>query len=83
MVDGLFQGLYTAKSPTSDHSFGDESKPTLHLIEPGTAGRREMKMEAAAFFAFAPSLDQRAFVRTVVPGSSDDRTTGTGRRAKV
>jgi hypothetical protein len=42
LVDGLFQLLHTAKGP------GDESKPTLYLIEPGTAGGREMKVEAAA-----------------------------------
>jgi hypothetical protein len=66
LVDGLFQLLHTAKGPATDHSVGDESKPTLHLIEPGTAGGREMKVEAAALFTFEPSLNLRAFVRAVV-----------------
>jgi hypothetical protein len=35
-----------------------ESKPTLDLIEPGTAGGREIDVEAA-LFAFAPALAAR------------------------
>src|SRR5207302_10276691 len=58
--------MHTTKGSATDHSFGDQSKPSLHLIEPGTAGGREMEVKAAALFPFAPALDLRAFVRAVV-----------------
>ena len=63
IVEGLFGLSQTAKNGATDHFVGDESKPTLHVIKPGTAGRREMKVEAAALFGLAPSLGRRAFVQ--------------------
>src|ERR1700720_3702831 len=54
------------ESSAANHLFGDESKPALHLIEPGAAGRCEVEVEPLAFAGFEPPLDHGAFVRTVV-----------------
>ena len=40
---------------SADHLVGDESKPTLYLIEPGSPGRREVEVEAVAL----PELSKR------------------------
>src|ERR1700704_2828469 len=50
----------------TDHFFGDEAKPALHLVEPGTAGRREMEVEATTFGRLEPALHGRTLVGTVV-----------------
>ena len=56
----------------SDHLVGDEPEPSLHLIEPGTAGRWEVEMKAAAFFGLKPTLDLCALVGAVVVGDEVD-----------
>jgi hypothetical protein len=35
-----------------DHPLGDESEEPFDLVEPGTAGRREVKVEPASRFRF-------------------------------
>ena|ERR1035437_421785 len=54
------------ESAATDHFVGDESKPTFHLIEPRTAGRCEVEVDAAAFRRFEPTLDVGALGSTVV-----------------
>jgi hypothetical protein len=38
----------------------------FHLIEPGAAGWREVKVESATFVALEPALDGRTLVSAVV-----------------
>jgi TRAP-type C4-dicarboxylate transport system substrate-binding protein len=37
----------TLWSPSPDHPVGDAAEPALHLVEPETAGRREVEVEPA------------------------------------
>ena len=54
------------ESAAADHFVCDQAKPTLDLIEPRTAGRREMEMEAATLFGLEPALNSSALVGAVV-----------------
>ena len=51
---------------SADHAFCDQRKEPLNLIKPRSAGRRELKLEAAPAFRLEPSLDLCAPVRAVV-----------------
>src|SRR5207249_8547485 len=44
----------------------NQSEETFDLIEPGTAGRSEMKVESTTFLGFQPALDRSTFVGRVV-----------------
>src|SRR5207302_11233009 len=46
LINGSLQFAHTKESAAADHSVGDESEKALHLIEPGTTGRCEVKVEA-------------------------------------
>ena len=46
----------------TNHPPGDQGKEALHLIEPGTAGGREMKMEPLPLLGFQPALYRLAVV---------------------
>ena len=70
-VDGAFQFVDGMESAATNHFIGDEAKPTLHLIEPGTASRREMEVETAALPGFEPALDSGTLVSAVVIQNSD------------
>src|SRR5579864_2732817 len=50
----------------ANHFVGDQPKPTLDLIEPGTASRREMEVETVALSGLEPALDLGALVSAVV-----------------
>src|SRR5260370_7102538 len=65
LVDSTLQLLNTTKGSAADHPVGDESEPTLHLIEPGTAGGREMEVESATFLRFEPFLHASTLVGPV------------------
>ena len=52
-INGAFQLLNTVKGTTTDHAFGDQSKPALYLIEPRTAGGGEMEVKRCRFLAFS------------------------------
>lgn len=43
-ADGLFQFTSTAMGATQDLLFCEASKPTLHQVDPGCAGGREMQL---------------------------------------
>ena len=45
------------ESAAADHFAGDRSEPTLEPIEPRTAGRCEVEMEAVALSRLEPALD--------------------------
>ena len=47
-VDRGFQFIDAAVHAASDLPFGQQGEKTLDLVQPGTAGRREMNMPARA-----------------------------------
>lgn len=54
------------EAPATDHPSADQGKESLDLVQPGTAGRGEMEVEAPPLLRLEPALDRRALVRTVV-----------------
>jgi len=66
MVDGLLQLRGAVECSAANHSPSDQGKKTFHLIQPGTARRSEMKMEAAPLLGLKPALHLGAFVGAVV-----------------
>ena len=65
-IDGSFQFLHGAEGSAPYHLIGDEPEPAFHLIEPGTAGGREVKVDAVVFLGgLEPTLDLGALVSAV------------------
>lgn len=63
-VDGIGQ-IAHAQEVTAANLFSRQvSKPDVHQIQPGRAGRNEMQMEPR--MALPPALNRRVFVRGVV-----------------
>jgi Sulfatase len=63
-ADCLFELRHTPMGTTSDLFVRQFGKPTLHLVEPGAIGWREMHMKARAFGKPVP--DERGLVGSVV-----------------
>src|SRR5437879_2107515 len=66
LINRSLQFAHTKESAAADHSVGDESEKALHLIEPGTTGRCEVKVEAPPLFRLEPSLNDLAFMGGIV-----------------
>src|ERR1700682_331130 len=66
LIDGRLQFFDTMECSAADHAVGDEPEEAFDLVEPGTACRREVKVEAAPLRRFQPALDRRALVRGIV-----------------
>ena len=66
LVDGLLQFGGTVECASTDHPFRDQCKEPFDLIQPRTAGRREVEVEAASAFRLEPTLNLCALVRAVV-----------------
>ena len=64
VADGLFQGRHAVEGAAADAFAGNLGEPTLDLIEPGSAGRREVEMEA--WMLLEPFLDSGMFVRATL-----------------
>ena len=50
----------------TNHPAGDQREETLHLIEPGTAGGREVKMEPLSLLGLQPALHLLTLVGAIV-----------------
>ena len=61
VFDGLNQFGDISKATASDLLLSYVSKEALDHVEPGSAGRSEMNMEAG--MSLQPSLDRRMFMR--------------------
>src|SRR5260370_19475771 len=66
LINRSLQFAHTKESAAADHSVGDESEKAFHLIEPGTTGRCEVKVEAPPPFRLEPSLNSLAFMGGIV-----------------
>jgi len=66
LVDGTLQIGDAVIGSSPNHAIRDQSEPALHLIQPGAAGRGEMKVESAALLGPEPTLDGRALVSAVI-----------------
>ena len=60
-LNGLDQLVDISEATASDLFMSDVSKEALDHVEPRSAGRSEMNMEAR--MSFQPGLDRRMFVR--------------------
>ena len=47
LINGWFQFMDAVEGSAADHLVGNEPEKAFHLVQPGTAGGREMKVEAA------------------------------------
>ena len=65
-VDRLFEFVRAVKRATADHPSRDQRKESLDLVQPRTAGRSEVEMEAAPPFRLEPALHLCALVGAVV-----------------
>ena len=63
-ADVGFEVLDVPVGSTSDLLVGQESKPSLDLVDPGGTGGREMHMESGV--AFQPCPNRGCLVSTVV-----------------
>ena len=54
------------KCAATNHPFRNQTEEALHLVEPGTACRSEVKMESATFLGLKPALDGGTFMGRVV-----------------
>ncbi len=61
-----FQFVGAVESASADHSSGNQSKETFHLIQPGTAGWREMEVESPPLLRLQPALHLGALMGAVV-----------------
>src|SRR2546430_4393510 len=66
LINRSLQFAHTKESAAADHSVGDESEKAFHLIEPGTTGRCEVKVEAPPLFRLEPSLNDLTFMGGIV-----------------
>jgi len=66
MVDSLFQFLSAVECSAADHASGDQCKEPFDLVQPGTAGGGEVKVETAPLLRLEPALHLGAFVGAVV-----------------
>ena len=64
IVDGGDEFVHVLEYAAPDALLGNLRKPPLHLIEPGTAGRREVQVVARSFLE--PRCDLRRLVRGIV-----------------
>lgn len=62
--DGRLERLRTAVHPASQLFLRQQGEPALHPVEPGSAGRRDVHMEARSLEQ--PSADESGFVRPIV-----------------
>jgi hypothetical protein len=68
-ADSVLAFAGAAVSAAAQLFFGQDSEPALDQVEPGSAGRREVQVEAR--MAQQPALDRRGFVGGVVIDESD------------
>lgn len=66
LINRRFQVVVAMESSSTDHPSCNQSEESFDLIQPGTAGRGEVKREAIAFLWLQPALHLGAFVRAVV-----------------
>ena len=68
--DGSFEGSDAEECASSDGLLGDPSEPALHEVEPRSAGRSQMEMEA--WMLGEPLSDRRVLVGAVVVADQVD-----------
>jgi hypothetical protein len=61
-VDGGFEFGGAMEGSAPNHAVSDEGEEALHLIEPGTAGGREVDLESPSLVWLEPPLDLGALV---------------------
>ena len=66
LINCRFQLMGAVESSSTDHPSCNQSEESFDLIQPGTAGRGEVKEEAIALLRLQPALDIGAFMRAVV-----------------
>lgn len=66
LIDRLLKFIGAVEGTSTNHPSGDQSKESFDLIQPGTAGRCEVEVEAAPPFRFEPALDLSALVCAVI-----------------
>jgi hypothetical protein len=64
VFDGLFQFQRAAMGRSFDLSFGEQTKPPFHQIEPRGTGRSEVQMKPGPFGK--PTMNQRGFMSPIV-----------------
>ncbi len=63
-TDGVLESAGAAVSPSAELLLGEQSEPTLHLVDPGGVGRREMEMKPCV--AKKPAPDEWSLMGPVV-----------------
>jgi hypothetical protein len=53
IVDGALQFFNAVKSTATNHPFGNQTKESFDLVQPGTTRRCEMEMERRRFLGFS------------------------------
>ena len=66
LIDGPLKFFHAVEGSPADHPFRDEAKKAFDLVQPGTARRSEVKMEAPSLARLQPSLNSRALMSRVV-----------------